>query len=235
MRSVFRPIAKGLDVPFVDVKRSVGLKLESLRVPSVVFNDHSAFGKCAWLLDHPQCRVFHLIRDPRDVIVSAMHHHRTSNEKWLHKRRRAFAGLTYQEKINSLCDDRERLRFEMQNSAGRTIRDMESWDYSLASAIEFRYEDLIGDVELTRFTQLLMHLGFEDHELDACREAVRMNSLFGAIRPQERVHIRSGQGGQWKNVFDAGLAREFLEQFGDALVNLGYELDNSWADLLPER
>jgi hypothetical protein len=234
MGTIFRKIAKVLNLKLMVVQRSVGLAQEALVLPSVVINQHSDFVKSRWMPEHPQCRIFHLIRDPRDIILSAMRHHLTAKEAWLHKPMRSFGGLTYQEKINSLPDDQSRYMFEMQNSAKRAIRDIRKWNYAMPNSIECRYEDLIGDVEMTRFTEVLLHLGIEDHELYVCRDIIRNNSLFGKVAKKRQAHIHSGHAQQWKGSFNASLAAEFIERFGDVLIELGYEKDNSWAASLTD-
>lgn len=58
-------------------------------------------------------RGLHLIRDPRDVILSGMHYHLRAPEKWLHDPEPDYGGLSYQEKLNSLDGD-GRLFLEME-------------------------------------------------------------------------------------------------------------------------
>jgi hypothetical protein len=233
MRSIFQGIARLQKTKFVHIKRSVGLSPDALRLPSIVFNNHSDFRMCGWLLEHPRSRIFHLIRDPRDIVLSAARHHQTAAEPWLHKPMRAFGGLTYQEKTNSLPDDQSRYMLEMQYSAKRTIKAIQKWDYNRPNTIECRYEELIDDSKMTKFTEVLSHLGFEDGELDACREIISNNSLFGKVQDERRGHIRSGHAQQWKTGFNAELAAEFVAAFGDVLIELGYEKDNAWVNSLP--
>jgi hypothetical protein len=235
MQSVFRKIAKAHGAKFITIKKSTPLDPSELDNPCVVFNPHSAFENCRWMLDDPRCRIFHLIRDPRDVIISAAHHHLKSGEAWLHKPMPAFDGQTYQEKINSLPDDRSRYVFEMQNSANRVIKAMRKWNYNLPSSIEFKYEQMILDSDMILFTEVLNHLGFRESELARCRKIIKDNSLFGQVSTRSKRHINSGQPGQWKAAFDAKLARKFISLFGNVLVDLGYESDNSWAEALPSR
>jgi hypothetical protein len=230
MRTIFEAIAKALKVKFVYMNRAAGLQQSKLKIPSIVLNDHSDFSTCAWMLDHPSCRILHLIRDPRDMVLSAMHYHRTAQEPWLHKAKQHFGGLTYQQKINSLPDDQSRYFFEMRNSAKRAIRDMRGWDYSRPNSMECRYEDLIADSEMKRFTEALTHLGFEEHELEICKALIRQHSLFGDLG--NHTHVRSGEARQWKSKFNKELAEKFLSVFGDVLIELGYEKDNQWVGLL---
>jgi hypothetical protein len=234
MALVFRSIAKACDLPLTRIRKSHRLDAETLPFPSIVLSQHSDFEKSGWMLEDSRCRILHLIRDPRDILLSSMRYHRTATEPWLHKKRKPFKGQTYQEKINSLPDDHARYIFEMENSTGRVIRAIREWDYTRSNVMECRYEDLIGDIEMTIFTAALLHLGFEDDELDACRRAIRKNSLFGAVKKENNgEHIHSGEARQWKAMFDQSLAAEFIDRFGDVLIRLGYEKDNSWADSLP--
>jgi hypothetical protein len=170
------------------------------------------------MLKHPQVRILHLIRDPRDVVVSAMHYHRTATEPWLHKPWRSFGGMTYQEKINSLENDQARYIFEMQNSARQVIRAMRKWNYKRKNTIECRYENLITDYEAKTFTEILRHLGFEDHELKTGRKVFLAKSLFGNSKKNGHQHIRSGEGQQWKRACWLILAMRLITH---GLVNYG--------------
>lgn len=228
MRTVFKSIATETGVPFINLSKKRVLDAERLPESAILFSDHSDFSGCAWILDHPRSRIMHVIRDPRDVIISAMHYHRKAKEAWLHLPRKGLGGMTYQQKLNRLPDDRARYLFEMERTSRRVIRDMQKWDYGRPNSLECRYEDMIADVGMELVSEILLHLGFEAGELEACRQIFWKNSLFGELRGSQSVHIRSGALRQWPEMFDASLAAAFLEQFPDALVQLGYEPDNSW-------
>src|SRR5438034_8174977 len=90
MITTFRSICRALNVRFIDIKAEV-VELSTLSPPAVIFDRNNrilsgkkGFDRLTPLLLNSKHRVFHLIRDPRDVVVSAMHYHRTSTEKWLH-------------------------------------------------------------------------------------------------------------------------------------------------------
>ena len=166
-----------------------------------------------WVWGESQSRVFHLIRDPRDVIISAMHYHSSAGENWLHRPRKVFRGLSYQDKLKSLADDRARFAFEMRHTSRRVIQAMQHWDYEQPNSLECRYEDLIEDVEGLKFTEVMLHLGFVQRESVLGRNIFRKNSLFGKKKRPNDTHIRSGARRQWESVFNRQSAREFVEEF----------------------
>jgi Sulfotransferase domain len=227
MAKVFKAVALRLSVPLV-MMHSKKVLSAPVSIPSIIFNNHSDFRGVDWLLQDPDTRIFHLIRDPRDVIISAMHYHKTAREPWLHKPRSRFNGMTYQQELNSLPDDRARLIWEMDNTGGRTINAMKAWDYSLEKSCEMKYEELIEDVDAVEFARVASHLGFDYNEVASCQEEFRRRSLFGRKRLPKSIHVRSGMSRQWESVYDLGLAQIFVEKFGTALIDLGYEPDNSW-------
>src|SRR5438477_10494050 len=139
MSGVFRRIGRKLSIPFVEIIGGRFAKDVNLDPPVIVFNNHSNFRRLGWLLDDPDSRILHLIRDPRDVIISGMHYHRSSREQWLKKPKAEFDNVSYQEKLNSLPDDFRRYLFEMQNSGMRTIGAMRRWNYQLPNALEYKY------------------------------------------------------------------------------------------------
>ena len=92
----------------------------------VFIQDHTRFDLAA-LKD--SYRGIHMVRDPRDVVLSGCFYHQKSQESWLHEPMDEYGGMTYQEKINTYSTPDEQILFEMENSGRVTINEMLDWDY----------------------------------------------------------------------------------------------------------
>lgn len=239
----FRSIGRALHIPLIDIADDEvrhSTSMPSTIVPPVIVLDRNCrlvtgemgLDKFASLLVNPDHRLFHMIRDPRDIVVSSVRYHRTSGEKWLRDPRKKYGGLSYQQKLNGFGDDTSRYQFEMDSSSRKVIEAMGKWNYDLPNCFECKYENLLLDTEMTLFSDISLHLGFTEPELEECRKWFWQRSLFGGIaaKKEKMPHIRSGKSSQWRTAFSYQIAREFVNRFGDVLVRLGYEPDNSWVE-----
>lgn len=102
----------------------------------------------------PELRGFHVIRDPRDIIVSGYFHH-------LHSHREVVNGIVWDE----LPPHRKRLR-ELDHDEGLMaqiefsypyIHTMATWNYQQPGVLEVKMEDLVTE-PLKRWTQICTHL-----------------------------------------------------------------------------
>ncbi len=182
----------------------------------IYFENHSAFD-----LDSigTPFRGLHMIRDPRDVIISGCFYHQKAVEKWLHLPRKEFQGLTYQQKINSYNNIDDQILFEMKNYGRKTIEDMLLWDYTYSSFYEIKYENLILDTDLNLFHKIFIFLGFPGKTIPYLLLIAHKNSLFSG-KINHSTHIRSGKSGQWKKYFKPIHQTRFFDLFGDALIKL---------------
>ncbi len=188
--------------------------------------DFAALRKLAAKQGRP-LRAIHIIRDPRDVIISGCFYHTKTTEKWANKAKASYGGKSYREAISALGSDHDKLVFEMKNAGGKTVNEMQAWDYDNADVFEAKYEDLIDDREYARFKPMMQFLGFKGEDLHSVLEIVKTNSLFGAATGGGGAdHVRSGESRQWKATFTPELKAAFLTEFPDALSRLGY--DGNW-------
>ena len=79
------PIMQSL---FQRVEWKLACAVRAARQPTI----RRAYASYPEILDRDDVRIMHLIRDPRDVLISAMHYHRKSTEAWLQSRFPATTG-----------------------------------------------------------------------------------------------------------------------------------------------
>jgi hypothetical protein len=217
--SIFREICRKYSL-----KLFYGEQVDLTAKYDVFIQDHSKFDLVA-LGEH--LRGLHIIRDPRDVIISGCFYHQTSMEESLHIPREHYQGLSYQEMLRRCNNLDEQIHFEMEHASKSTINDMVKWNYTHESFFEVKYEDLIVDTDLMLFHRIFIFLGFPAPTLPALLKIAYDNSLFSDLQ-KKGGHIRSGEPGQWKKYFKESHKYRFLELFGDALIFMGYEKDNNW-------
>ncbi len=220
MQSIFSAICRQFSLKFCNSSKTIPPEPDF----DVLLNYHSAFDQNVLSLPY---RGLHLIRDPRDIIVSGCFYHQRSSEEWLHLPMERLGGKTYCDSITSLPSLDEKLLFEMGFSAKTTITDMLKWDYFNKSFYEVKYETIINDTDFSVFHEIFQFLGFPGHVLHHLYHITRNNSLIIG-QPTKSSHIRSGKPGQWKEFFKPIHKERFLELFGDALIQLGYEKNNDW-------
>jgi hypothetical protein len=221
MLTIFKRICKKLSWNFF-VKKSEAVPPEF----DVLVDSHSAFGT---LPAEQNCRGLHVIRDPRDIIISGCFYHQKSHERWLHVPRPEFGGLTYQEKINSYPSQDDRILFEMENGGWHCIQEMMAWNYDNPVFFEAKYEDLIADEDLLLFHQIFSFLGFSGRIIPQALEIAYECSLFSG-QVSHSAHVRSGKARQWEKHFTPAHRERFLELYGDVLLRLEYESNHAWTE-----
>ena len=228
MDGVFKAIADDVGAHYVDFRSEYGRLERALQEPFILFNYDSDFRDHAHLLDREDVRILHLIRDPRDVLISAMHYHKKSAESWLHTPVPGYNNITYQRRLRELPTLLEQYVFEMEHSTAGTLRGVMGWQYGRANCFEARYEALRQDTDLSYWTRIADFLGFDEAERQSCRRRFWQNSLFGGLSRLGNKHVRSGDVAQWKRGFNRELAYAFLDRFPTVLQSLAYEPDNKW-------
>ena len=179
MLSVFSAIAKAVGAGYIDFWSHYGRLDPLLRTPFILFNYDSTFRRHSNILAREDVRILHIIRDPRDVLISAMHYHKTADEAWLHQTVPGGDDVPYQRKLNSFATPFEQYLFEMENASSSTIEDMLDWRYDRPNCLEIRYEDLRVDHSMVLWSQILAFLGFDESEQKACKDCFWNYSLFG--------------------------------------------------------
>lgn len=179
----------------------------------------------------------HMIRDPRDITISAYFYHLWCHEEWCHISREEYDGMSYQEYLNSLSKD-EGILFEMTNNlekghtTGSVIEDISRWNYFNPQIIELKYEDVILNPR-DCFVRIFKKYGFDGKETKKALKIIEKYSFQGRTGrklgvEESKSHMRKGIPGDWQNHFTEDHKYEFKRQYGDILIMLGYEKDKKW-------
>lgn len=193
---------------------------------------------------YPEAKIIHIVRDGRDVAVSAMNHW------WRLAQDQAEADFTLEPEE---LENRDAYKADREGylAAGNSIFTGERltqlarrWTHRTEKAhrdgtalfgenyIEIRYEDFLADGENT-LARLLEFLGARADETTVKRcirassfEVASDNRRQGEEDPSS--FFRKGIAGDWKNVFTEENKRDFKAGAGQLLVTLGYENDENW-------
>lgn len=187
---------------------------------------------------YPDARIVHIVRDGRDVAVSAMNH-------WWRQaqdREEPVFKLSPEEleKRDAYLEDREAFL-----AAGNSIFTEERltqiasrWAYRVSKArrdgvtlyseryLELRYEDLISETP-ANIRRVLNTLGArsDDAAVERCARAGDFESVSSRKQGEEDSgsFFRKGVSGDWKSVFNERDRKLFDEIAGDTLEEMGYE------------
>jgi lipopolysaccharide transport system ATP-binding protein len=169
-------------------------------------------------------RIFVVIRDLRDTLVSAYFSYAASHplmDRTIANIRQLITGMSIENGLLYLLD----------TDLARTARVQLSWLESGHPLL--RYEDL-----LEHDTEILEHVLLEQCQLGVTRETLRravLASRFeqlsgGRSRGQEDrlAHTRKGVAGDWQGHFTDKVKEAFKARYGGILVATGYESNLDW-------
>ena len=218
MRRVFRDFAgaTGRSCGEVDPRTA---RARIARTVDIVFDGHSRLDtKClqgSWV-------GLHVIRDPRDLLVSSCDYHKWSQEAWLQVPQDRFGGLSYQQALNRIDDEQQQFLFELKHAGGSTIRDMLAWDTQQDNVIECRFENLL---QLSGVMDLLAAIEhnwtLEDQEVAFLAGFLIKHHKLGYRKVSGR-HIQNPEPGKWKSRLGKPVLCALDEKYPQAVSRLGW-------------
>jgi len=200
-------------------------------------------------------RAFHVVRDPRDILVSSYFSDKYSHYVYgqqFAEFREQLGAMAFAE---GLCLELERRTAEFEALAG--------WNNHNPRVYETRYEDLTT-APFEEFSKILEFLGIPMPQAGMANRAARaklaangllqrfgMSVPVGGIPPQwlralldknsfqkiagrqkgqedQKSHYRKGVAGDWVNYLTGANKELFKTRWGQLVVDLGYEKDLDW-------
>ena len=180
-------------------------------------------------------RVARVIRDPRDLIISAYFYHKRAGEPWCKQenptdqdwkqvRGAVPANLPVDYTLSRYLNEvpmEEGLHAELEFRKYH-FQSMLEWPENDPRVMLLRYEDIIGN-EARAFWKILSFFGFT---LPTRLIGIQLARQFSSKSRHARVnHIRNPNSGQWRQHFTPGLTSMFNELYGEVLDRYGYSRD----------
>jgi hypothetical protein len=169
-------------------------------------------------------RGVHVMRDPRDMIVSGYHYHKWTHETWVH--RLDENGESYQQKLNRL-DKTEGLFLEIDHFIFFYRDTLTGWNLDDPDLYEVSYEALMGPEKRAKYVEIFTHLGFREAELKLATDLMKLfeaesrsGKASGAIN--QKSHVRSGKSGQWETELEPAHLAYIEQELGPVLRKFGY-------------
>ncbi len=240
----------------IEVGQRLGLKGDYLHVPSQFNFDLQSYMERRSLdyvsyanadiqyMGGVNHRGMHVIRDPRDTVVSGYFSHKNSHPTigWpeLVPHRERLQQMSFESGMIEEIDFSARLP-----TNGRNLNSFEalaSWNYRDPDILELKFEDLTTAPAL-HFERFFSFAGvlsegaetgpgqIDRATLRAILEQLDFQKLSSGRKPGEEnvsSHYRKGQAGDWKDHFTPKVKDAFKRKHGPLLVQLGYESDENW-------
>ena len=178
-------------------------------------------------------RTIHMMRDGRDVIISAYFYFLIgktvspkTREKWITH----MGEKKDLENISSHLPKFIEKFFENYRSGFKRKKwsDFIEYYHEKDEVYQVKYEDLHCDTSGTLMKLLdFLNLEFQEKSIDTAIEKYDFKSQKNN-NDQENDFLRKGIIGDWKNYFNEESAKVFDLYCGDALIKAGYEKDRNW-------
>jgi hypothetical protein len=171
----------------------------------------------------------HMYRDPRDMCVSGYFYHQWCAEDWANTPHPHWGGRSYKACLCELSKE-DGLLFELKyqiSVACLTLTRWQHWDDK--RVLNIKYEDAIFEPSAA-FERIFAHLQLP---ASAGARLGYKHSFVGNKKRQLGIeqrgkHMRKGVPGDWRNHFTPAVKDAMKEQWGDLLIQLGYEENHDW-------
>jgi hypothetical protein len=173
----------------------------------------------------------HIIRDPRDIAVSAYFSHMNSHLAW--------QDLVPHRKILQTSAQSDGLLADIKWSAempkaGKTIRIFDGLGsyFKDPRVSVLRFEFLVSDplLAIKMLMERLQLPVMTDGHIKGVLHQVSFKNLTGRELGEEdpNSHMRKGVPGDWVNYFTPEIKDYFKQRWGGLVIGLGYEKNNDW-------
>mgnify|MGYP001312744664 FL=1 len=171
----------------------------------------------------------YIVRDPRDVLISAAKHYDISIEETIR--------LMFDEYAHTM--PRKGLENEVVTFLGSWSYHYKSWINMGNNTLLLKYEDIILDKEkeilkIIKFINNFMHLKVDKEKLENCIKTTSFNNMANIEKQgffkensisknkKKIKFFNKGVSGDWKNTLNNALAGQIEQKFKEEMIKLKY-------------
>lgn len=208
---------------FNHIANYYGLSVRKSLPADILFSDHSMN------IPNGPFRGSHMVRDPRDMIVSSYFYHLKTSEKWCHiplgnyedqsyntyLLPNADPKLSYQQYLHTLSQH-DGLLVEIRRFIQHEWPYMINWDYQDKRFVELRYEDVLKDPNALE--PAFKHYDFDDKALKLSLDAAWKYSIKNRTGDK---HITSGKLDHWKDTLTTSHLNYIINNIDIRIIGYG--------------
>lgn len=176
---------------------------------------------------HLKIKSFHVIRDPRDLIVSSYYSHLKSHpDNWP----RIYYFRKYLQSLPKEIGIMKEIEYSLAN-----YQHLLMWDYNNPYIKELKFEKLTLNpkkywLEILKFIGLYPDKIKKDeiYEILRCYSFERMSGGRKPGEEDQTHHFRKGVSGDWRNHFTSQHIDYFKKLYNPILLKTGYETSEDW-------
>ena len=223
---VFEKICQNVNLEFIDVMADEVI-IKNIPSNAFLFFRNAKYESQISEYNLKSYKGYHIVRDPRDMIISGYFSHRYSHpidNQW----GREYL-VEYRKWLNSVPLE---IGMMQEIAKGISLGHMSKWNYNDKNIIEIKFEDLITN-PYKIFWKILDFLSIRIKKAKL-KKIIKNNSFErfsrGRKKGEEKIesHFRKGISGDWKNYFTKEHINFFKKKWGHLLIQLGYEKNNNW-------
>ena len=192
----------------------------------------------------------HMVRDPRDIIISGyLYHKRTveawcvnknfqientitypqvpnsqmyRSEQWKQDYIKSLEGKSYQENINALKEE-DAIIFEMNHYGKWTIEDMLKWDFKKANSLELKFEDVMTNYD-AEMMKIFKHCNLTASQTEVAKVFADKEDMNKMSKEdiEKNPHISSVKTKKWEPFFSENHRAYFDTHFGEVIKKYNY-------------
>ena len=117
----------------------------------------------------------------------------------------------------------------MNNYGTWTVENLQAWNYLQPNILEVQFDAVMNNFDHW-FLEIFKHLSFSPRQTKEAIKLARKHDLGRKSNKEieKMKHVSSKNSSKWQEYFEDCHKEKFKSNFGNILIDLGYEKNNDW-------